>query len=285
MKKILFIIMVLFLLMPFCVTATTNVAKETAGGYDWYIKDGIYYYEFGDGTKLSFPYEVRAKDIFFNFLDVVETDIPKEKLTIDYEFDIETSRDAYGRVKLRYKDVSIWQKIYLDIGDYIYVPETITVNNYEFDLWNYIKTNLPEKNQIEIIGEYDLNNNGKYALLIKWNDIIEKTIIYVDIEDNKEVIEKECPAVCSNDKEEKETICPPVQEKVLTYETKNYVSNYYTYNTEEIGECSCPEIKIPTPINKIIYSDNDSKKIYYYISYAFYGLAIILLSIFVVRKK
>lgn len=281
MRKFLFIFMFIILLVPFQVKALEDVNLDTAGGYVSSIRNGIYYFEFGNGKTLSFPFEVRIKDIFFNFLDIIETDIPKEELKIEYDFELEKLGNDSGIARILYKDSVISHRVYTSIPQYIYIDKEIIINNYEFDIWTFIKTNIKNKEQIQIIGEYDLNTNGKYALLIKYNEIIENTILTVDIENNKEVLDCTCP------KEEiKENTCEQNNEKVLTYETKNYISNYYTYNTENPSECSCEIKQIPVPINRVVYTnDCDFNKIFYYISYSFYLLVIILLSIFVVRKK
>lgn len=272
MKKILFIFILMVTLVPFQVCGETN---ESAGGYKFSYVNRRYKYSFGDGYYLSVPDNIVIDSKDFDALDIIETDIPLDKIKIDYQFDFNIDNNKNVTFKILYKDVGIDTGAYISIKDYIKIESEINASSYEFDIWEYVDTNI-NKDNIEIIGRYDLNNNGKYGLIFKCNDILVNTTVVVDIESNKklEVIESTC--------EEKK--------EVLTYETKNYTSNYYDYHyyTEEdsndIKEVTCSNI--PTPINRIIYSEQEqNNNLFYYISYIFYFLVVVLLSINVVRKK
>lgn len=274
MKRILFIFMLMVLVGPLQIQAeTTN--SESAGGYTQSSYNGITTFKFGDGHYFSYPAKIIITSRDFNLFDVMETDIPLSSFKITNPFDLEKDNNVGGNIKIVYKDVEIEKFVNIFISDYIEIEDEIIVTTNEFDIWNHIKTNV-SKEDIEIVGEYDLESNGKYSLLIKYKDILKETMVVVDIEENKEVFESVCPSIDTSTKEE-----------VLTYETKNYINNYYTYNTEnkEVRECTCNPIELPTPINKTIYNNNPTNDLFYYVSYVFYGLVIILLSISVVRKK
>lgn len=272
MKKILFIFILMVTLVPFQVFGETN---ESAGGYEFSYFNRRYVYAFGDGYYLSIPDNIIIDSKDFDAFSVIETDISLDDIAIDYLFDFDIVNNQNVVFRIRYKDIGIETGAYISIKEYIKIEKEISINNYDFDIWEYVDTNI-DKDNIEMIGEYDLNNNGKYGLIFKCNDILVNTTIVVDIEENKkkEIIESTC-----EDKKE-----------VLTYETKNYISNYYdTHNyTEEekndIKEVTCNNI--PVPVNRIIYSDKEqNNNLFYYISYIFYFFVILLLSINVVRKK
>jgi len=271
-KKILFIFILMVILVPFQVFGETN---ESAGGYKFSYFNRRYKYSFGNGYYLSVPDNIVIDSKDFNAFDVIETDINLDEITIDYLFDFNVDNNKNVVFKIKYKDVGIQTGAYISIKDYIKVESEIRVDNYEFDIWKHIDTNI-NKDNIEIVGSYDLNSNGKYGLILKSNDILVNTIIVIDIEDNKEV-----------DKLEK--TCEETKKETLTYETKNYTSNYYDYHyyteeSDDIKEVTCNNI--PTPINRIIYSEQEpNNNLFYYISYIFYFLTIVLLSINVVRKK
>lgn len=274
MRKILFIFMLLALVVPIQIKAET-ISSESAGGYTQTSYDGITTFKFGDGHYFSYPASIIIRSRNFKLIDVMKTDIPLSELKIINSFDLEKDNNIGSSIKIVYKDVEIEKFVTVMIKDYIEVEEKIVVTTNEFDIWEHINTNV-SKEEIEIIGEYDLKTNGKYSLLIKYKDILEQLMIVVDIEENKEVVESTCPSVDTSSNKE-----------VLTYETKNYISNYYTYNIEnkEASECTCNKVELPAPINKTIYNEGSSNNVFYYVSYVFYGLVIILLSIFVVRKK
>lgn len=272
MKKILFIFILMVTLVPFQVFGETN---ESAGGYKFSYVNRRYKYTFGDGYYLSVPDNIIIDSKDFDAFSVIETDIFLDNIEIDYLFDLSIDNNKNVIFRIKYKDVGIDTGAYISIKDYIKIENEINVDNYEFDIWKYIDTNIMKDN-IEVIGEYDLNNNGKYGLIFKSNDILVSTIVVVDIEENKKV-------------EVIESICEEKKE-VLTYETKNYTSNYYDYHyyneeeSDEVKEVTCNNI--PIPVNRIIYSDKEqSNSLFYYISYIFYFLVVILLSINVVRKK
>lgn len=274
MKKILFIFILMVTLVPFQVFGETD---ESAGGYDFSYMNRRYKYSFGDGYYLSVPDEIIIDSKKFDAFSIIETDISLDNIKIDYKFDFNLDNNKNVTFVIEYKDILIYTKAYMSIKDYIKIESEINIDSYQFDIWEYIDTNI-NKDNIEIIGTYDLNNNGKYGLILKSNDILVNTTLVVDIEENKEV-------------EIIETTCPVEEKKeVSSYETKNYTSNYYDYHyyTEEsnddIKEVTCNNI--PTPINRIIYSEQEQNNdLFYYISYIFYFLTIVLLSINVVRKK
>lgn len=272
MKKILFIFILMVILVPLQVFGETD---ESARGYKFSYVNRRYVYSFGDGYYLSVPDNIIIDSKDFDVLNIVETDISLDKIGVDYFFDYNVDNNKKVTFKIKYKDVGIELGAYLSIKDYIKVKEEIVVNSVDFDIWNYVDTNI-SKDNIELIGEYDLNSNGKYGLIFKSDDILVSTVVVVDIEENKkvEIIETTC-------EEKKET---------LTYETKNYTNNYYDYHyytkeeSNDVKEVTCNNI--PVPVNRIIYSDTEeNNNLFYYISYIFYFLVIVLLSINVVRKK
>jgi len=270
-KKILFIFILMVTLIPFQVFGENS---ESAGGYKFSYDDRKSKYSFGDGHYIIIPDNIVVDSRDFSFFNVIETDISLDMIRIDNEFDIQVDNNMDVIFIVKYKDIGIRSLAKIKIEEYLRIEEEIMVKDYNFDLWEHIDTNLVNKEEIEIIGEYDLNNNGKYGIVIKYKELVANTVIVVDIEDNKEieVIEKTCP------------------NETLTYETKNYTSNYYDYHyyteeeSDDIKEVTCNNI--PTPINRIIYSEQEqNNNIFYYISYTFYFLTIVLLSINVVRKK
>lgn len=271
MKKILFIFILMATLVPFQVFGETN---ESAGVCGFSYVNRRYIYSFGDGHYLSVPDKIVIESKDFDAFTIIETDISLDEIEIDYQFDLDIDNNKDVIFKIRYKDIGIDTSAYISIKDYIKIENEIIVNSYQFDIWEYVDTNINKEN-IEMIGDYDLSNNGKYGLIFKSNEILVNTIVVVDIEENKK-------------KEITESACEDKKE-VLTYETKNYTSNYYDYNyyTEEkddIKEVTCNNI--PTPINRIIYSEQEqNNNLFYYISYIFYFLVVMLLSINVVRKK
>ena len=272
MKKILFIFILMVILVPFQVFGEAN---KSAGICDFSYVNRRYIYTFDDGHYLSVPDKIVIDSKDFDAFTIIETDISLDDIEIDYLFDLDVDNNKDVVFKIKYKDIGIQTSAHVSIKDYIKIEGEIIADNDQFDIWKYVDTNIDKEN-IEMIGSYDLNNNGKYGLIFKSNDILVSTVVVVDIEENKkiEIIKETC-------EEKKET---------LTYETKNYTSNYddYNYYTEEerndIKEVTCTNI--PTPINRIIYSEQEqNNKLFYYISYIFYFLTIVLLSINVVRKK
>jgi len=181
-------------------------------------------------------------------------------------------------IEIKYKKAYMGFVIYINIDEYIEMPEQIIINDYNFDIWDYIDTNIELKDEIIIEGDYDLNSNGEYNVIVSYKEIVKETKLIVDIlkETDKEIIEEDE----IKDIEEKEDIVLEEEKKI---ETITYVNNYYeTKNT-------CQEIKyidrfIPIS-NTVKVKDKDYNKGFRYISYAFYGVATILLSIIVVRKK
>lgn len=275
MKKILFIFMLMVLLIPFQIKAE----EESALGIDYSVVGGMSIFAFGDGHYLKIPLDIVVTTKDFDVLKIIETDIDHTKLKVEYLFDLEKDNNVKSQFTIKYKDKTIYTPVYIDIKNYINVNEEIIVNDNNFDIWNYIDTNILDKESIEIIGTYDVNTNGKYEITLKYDDIVKNTTVVVDIKENIKEDKKE--EVLENES----STC----EKMLTSETNNYTNKYYTYNTynnEEILETvSCPEINIPTPINKTIYNDKSTNDYFYYITYVFYALVVMLLSINVVRKK
>ena len=291
MKKSLFLILLLMIIIPIRVKGEELYVNYGQYNYsDNYIEerkdleveeviqDGktIYKYRTRDYIIIPKGLVIDSKD--FNILDYIDTNLPLEDITITEYYDLSTMNKCNGAIEIKYKKAYMGFVIYINIDEYIEMPEQIIINDYNFDIWDYIDTNIELKDEIIIEGDYDLNSNGEYNVIVSYKEIVKETKLIVDIlkETDKEIIEEDE----IKDIEVKEDIVLEEEKKI---ETITYVNNYYeTKNT-------CKEIKyidrfIPIS-NTVKAKDKDYNKEFRYISYAFYGVATILLSIIVVRKK
>lgn len=267
---------------------------------------------------ISLPFDLIITSKDFKLEDVIKTNIPISMLKINQFYDLETMNNCYGSFEILYEDTSIGKLIYIDIDEYIQIPKQIVVDGNNFDIYEHIVTNIFNKYSIEIIGEYDLTTNGVYDISLKYNDILETTQIIVDNKDNvleedKIIIEddknneEDLPPIEEDNSENKEqeeenkkenldqesdekldnTIIPDDKEDNIIYEyetNNNYINNYMTDNNKENDKTTNPIQIIQNPITeKTIYK---SKSEYFdYITYAFYIITVVFLSIIVVRKS
>jgi len=262
---------------------------------------------------ISLPFDLIITSKDFKLEDVIKTNIPISMLKINQFYDLETMNNCYGSFEILYEDTSIGKLVYIDIDEYIQIPKQIVINSNNFDIYEHIVTNIFNKYSIEIIGEYDLATNGVYDISLKYNDILETTQIIVD---NKDNVLEEDKIIIEDDKNNEEDLLPPIEEDVenkeqeeenldqesnekldnpitedkedniiYEYETNNnYINNYMTDNNKENDKTTNPIQIIQNPITeKTIYK---SKSEYFdYITYAFYIITVVFLSIIVIRKS
>ena len=242
------------------------------------IENGKTIYKYRTRDYLSFSDKITITRKDFDIMSLFDTNLPKEEIILKPNYDLETMNNCYGKLIIEYKGTSISKSIYIKIEDYINIPEEIIVNNYDFDIFSYIDTNI-DREKLIFNGEYNLYNNGEYNVLVSYNDIEKETKIIVDIKDNiKEEIKEE-----EIKKEQEQVII--YQEKII----KEIVPNTCSYNNYEVVN-NPKEIEYIEKIVPIYKKSNcnkctDYNKNFRYISYCFYGTAIVLLSIIVVRKK
>ena len=238
----------------------------------------IYKYRFRNYLILPDNLVINSRD--FNFTDIMETNISLDQFIINKIYNLNAMNNCEALVEIHYRDNFIRKSLYIDIDYYINVPEFIIIDSYDFDIWNYIDPDMPMKDHIRIEGEYDLNTNGEYYLTISYDDVFKEIKLIVDNENNE------------NDFMDKE--------EILTEEEKNYNVNkkiiydqnkkiYNTYNnsypvTKNEENSSC-DLKCPLNTRVIYSSCVQDNPILSYISYGFYSIIIVLLSIIVVRKK
>lgn len=248
-------------------------------------------YKYRTRDYLIIPEKIIIDTIDFNIFDHINTNLPIEDIKVTEYYDLKTMNNCDGVIEISYGKTIIGKLVHIRIKDYIKVPTEIIVTDYDFDIFKYIETNIKDESKITITGEYNLHMNGKYELTLSYNEQEEKTIIVVDIEENNVLLEDE---EVENPSEEKVDIAPvededdlfPLEKKVIVhkyvYETNNYIDN--SYEEYKSNEDSCIN---ENPVNtEVIYKTKEVKdKTFYYVSYAFYSIVIILLSIIVVRKK
>jgi len=257
------------------------------------INDGekdVYKYRTRDYIIIPLYIVIESRDA--NIYDYIDTNIPLEQLEVIEYYDLKTMNNCNGAFEIRYKKSVIGKLVSIRIKNYIEVPEEIIVNDYNFEIWNYIETDIQKKEDIVFSGEYDLNSNGEYELLITYNDIAKKTKIIVEIEENNKVLDdEEKDGIKDNvEEEEKGDIADNITQKEeiieVTIEEKQpitCINNYYEIKEQE-KEIEYVDRIVPVN-NKTTYDDADYNKYFRYVSYAFYSITTILLSIIVVRKK
>ncbi len=232
----------------------------------------IYKYRFRN--YLILPDDIVINDRDFKITDVMQTNISFDKFIINEIYNLDDMNHCEASVDIYYKNDCIRKNLYIDIDYYVNVPDVINIEDYDFDIWDYIETDIPMLESITIEGGYDLNINGEYYLSIIYEDTIKDVKLIVDIEDNKDK-----PL-------SKDEIVENTNDKKIIYTkneyTYNYSNNIAPYEIMKEEDLSCP-----IPVNtRIIYDDsNKENNLFSYISYAFYLIMIILLSIIVVRKK
>lgn len=297
MKKNLFILLLMLFVLPYGVNAEefyfnhseyrhTTEPLEEAKDLEVIeiLSDGqtLYKYRTRDYLIIPDPLIIYSKN--FDILSTFDTNLPLEEIELRPQYDLEYMNHCHSHLQILYKDTFISKSVYISIDNYIKIPEEILVDNKDFDIWNYIETDIMDRENIEFIGEYNLDNNGEYEIEIKYNYITEKTKIMVDIlENEKNNTQEENKDIVNNDeiiaKEE-----PTIEEDIIKNETINtYVNNYYELK-ETDKKIEYIEKIVPIT-NEIVYEKNAINDLFYYITYTFYGITIILLSIIVVRKK
>ncbi|MBQ7137123.1 MAG: hypothetical protein IJO43_04030 [Bacilli bacterium] len=291
MKRNLFIILFLMVIIPIPVKGEELYVNHGQYNYsDTYIEErkDLEVEEVLQNGKTIYKYRTRDYIIIpkglvidrknFNILDYIDTNLPLEDITITEYYDLDTMNKCNGAIEIKYKKAIMGFVIYINIDDYIEIPEQIIINDDNFDIWDYIDTNIETKEEISIEGAYDLSVNGEYSVIVSYDDIVKETKLIVDIlkEEENEIIEEDE----IKDIEVKEDI---TNKTVENKETITYVNNYY----ETKDTCKDVEyIDRFVPVNNIIKSkDKDYNKEFRYISYGFYGVITIILSIIVVRKK
>lgn len=312
-KNLLFLFLLMILIIP------TKVKGETFyfnyGEYQYsndvieerkdlevqtIIENGNTIYKYRTRDYLIIPSKIIIDNKDFNILSLFDTNLPIEDIKLRPKYDLDTMNNCYGKLIIEYKDTSISKSVYIEIDNYINIPKEIMVNDYEgFNIWNYIDTNIMDKDSIEIIGEYNLGINGTYDLLIKYSNLEVTTKIIVDIDNNDIIEDIEDNSKDDSDennnleeeitKEDKEKINFCIIDNTKIYETIKYI-NVCPINEEESDDKEEKESNVEkeiVPINNKISCEcnNNDKKYFYYISYSFYSVVIILLSIIVVRKK
>jgi len=241
----------------------------------------IYQYRTRDYLIIPSSIIITSRD--FDIFDVIDTNLPKEEIEIKEYYDLKTMNNRNSTVVLKYKETTMSKLVTIKIANYIEIPEEIVVTNYDFDIWTYIDTDITVKEDILFDGEYNLNINGEYELILNYKNISKKTKIIVDIKENdtnqkdeikEEIAEKEDEIINEN----LSNIDNQENNKINTC-----INNYYEI-TDTIKEVEYIDRVIPVN-KKIEYTSKDNNKYFRYISYVFYGINIMLLSIIVVRKK
>lgn len=289
MKKFLFAILSVLFLIPFKVNAETfyfnhgeyNYSNEYIESSDELeveevFEEGKLIYRYRTRDYLIIPDEIVIYTRNMNIFNQFNTNLKEEELILIPTYDLDTMNYCYGYLNIYYKDKVINKSVYIAIENYLKVPEEIIVKDYDFDIWNYIETDIENIEEIKIIGEYNLDINGEYEILFSYNNVEEKTKIVVDIDKNKkdEEVLKEELIESSNDVKEE------IQQKETT---TSYVNNYYK-SEKPIVETKYIEKLVP--IDRVIYeTKTDENNIFLIVTYGFYIVNTILLSIIVVRKK
>ncbi len=292
MKKYLLVILFLFF-SPWVVNAETyyfdyteyfysDVEMETTKEMEVdKVFDGskwIYKYRFRNYLTLPDHLVIQSKD--FKFTDVMETNISLDQFIINEIYDLNTMNQCEALVEIYYHDEFIRKSLFIDIDYYIHVPEVININNDTFDIWEYIETDLPMKEYIKIDGWYDLKVNGEYYLTISYDDIFKEVTLIVDNESNKNNFTSNEEILTKDENHE------DVNKKII-YDQTHKIYNTYNNSYPVIKDVEHSSCKLQSPFNtKIIYRDHEKNDpIFTYISYGFYSIMILLLSIIVVRKK
>lgn len=252
------------------------------------FKDGEEVYRYRDREYLILPDKIVVYHRFFDIKNEMITNVPLTDFEIIEDYDLETMNHCTSSIHIQYKGTKIDKMVYIEIENYIKVPSEIIIKDNTFDIWDYIETDVEPKEDIKIIGDYDLTKNGRYDLLITYCNVEEKTTLVVDIEEPQER-ENEIPIESSKNEILKE------KEKEVSREAVNVqiISNEEQFNRNDEMKvpikdsalhkqescCSIPKPKVICNVKK------ERNHLFYYVSYAFYGTVTILLSIIVVRKK
>lgn len=237
------------------------------------FKDDRLMYRYRTRNYLTIPDEIIVWSKYFKIIDNIITNISLDEIEIIEYYDTSTMNHCESSVDFVYKDIIIPKKVKIEIENYINVPNEIIVNNYNFNILDYVETDINNIEDIKILGEYDLKKNGRYSITLSYNSIEEKTDLIVDIEENNKNINKDDNKNIIDD-----------DKPILT---NNYIENkYIDYYSKTVESKEKPIELMPVKekkLTKVYYINNN--KIFYYVSYGFYCYISILLSIFVVRKK
>lgn len=249
-------------------------------------------YQYRTREYIRLPDEIFIYYDYFNINSVLDTNISLENIAINEYYDLYTMNHCDSLVEIIYGDITIQKPVHISIESYIHIPEEIVVTSYDFNIWDYIDTNIVDKEDVKFIGDYDLFTNGQYELQVTYYGIDANTQIIVDIEDNNKHSEVVNNVKTDKEMEEIDNTAPKINVlpvKIIVPSVKMIDSSSDRKNNQEaaglIGaENNCTNLR---PINRLQekHTTQDNSKDFYYISYGFYALIIILLSIIVVRKK
>lgn len=251
------------------------------------FKDGKEVYRYRDREYLILPDKIVVYHRFFDIKNEMITNIPLEDFQIIEDYDLETMNHCTSSIHIQYKGTKIDKMVYIEIENYIKVPNEIIIKDNTFNIWDYIETDVEPKEDIKIIGDYDLTKNGRYELWITYCNVEEKTTLVVDIEEPQEKIDTPIEDVKNEilKDSEKEVSREAVNVQIISNEEqvnrndemKVPIKDSVLQKQESC--CSIPKPKVICNVKK------ERNHLFYYVSYAFYGTVTILLSIIVVRKK
>ena len=247
------------------------------------IEAGKTIYQYRTRDYLIIPSKIIITSRDFDVLDVIDTNLPKDEIEIKEYYDLKTMNHRDSTVVLKYKETTMSKLVTIKIENYIELPKEIVVTNYDFDIWKYIDTDITNKEDILFEGEYNLNINGEYELTISYKNINKSTKIIVDIKENIIVQDDEIQQELIEKEEDisKENLITKENEE--DKKTATCINNYYEM-TDTVKEVEYVD-RIVSVDPKIECISKDNNKYFRYISYAFYSINIMLLSIIVVRKK
>lgn len=223
-----------------------------------------YKYRYRKFIEIPDEFVVYSKDV--DPKSYLYTNIPLEEIDVILYYDLDTMNHCESSIDFIYQGTVMSKKVLIEKAEYLIIPEVIIINDYDFDIYSYMNTNF-KKDEIKIKGEYDLKKNNIYELVISASDIERKVSLVVNISKNdvKEPI-----------------VTEPVTNITNNYTENKYISEYYPKETIKIVETP---LKIePITLPKIIHCKSDITW-FYYSTCAFYVIFLILMSIFVVRKK
>lgn len=250
------------------------------------IEGGKTIYKYRTRDYIIIPSSIVITSRDFNVFDIIDTNLPKDEIIVKEYYDLKTMNNRDSTVVLKYKEAIMSKLVTIKIENYIEIPEEIIVTNNDFNIWDYIDTDIETKEDIVFVGEYNLSINGEYELGINYKNISKKTKIIVnikenDIDKNEEKDDKKEEIIENEEfiEEKKESII----EELVPKEITTCVNNYYEI-TDTVKEVEYIDRIVPVD-KKIEYISKDNNKYFRYISYVFYGINTILLSIIVVRKK
>lgn len=250
-------------------------------------EEGKTVYKYRTRDYIIIPSSIIIKSRDFNIFDIIDTNLPKEEIVVKEYYDLKTMNNRDSTVVLKYKEATMAKLVTIKIENYIEIPKEIIVTNNDFNIWDYIDTDINIKEDIVFVGEYNLSINGEYELGISYKNISKKTKIIVNIKDNDIDKNEEVPDEKEEEIIEKEGVSEekkePVIEEKVSKEITTCVNNYYEI-TDTVKEVEYIDRVVPVN-KKIEYISKDNNKYFRYISYVFYGINTILLSIIVVQKK